>query len=150
MTARENSADSSLDRFATEAKAYEYLEATLWPNGAVCPHCNEQRARKLNRPSARIIPYKCGGCGRTFSVTFGTILHGSRVPLNKWLQAAYLTDGGSLRIRARHLERILAVSSKTARRIQRKLAEGAASDGRLEAIGGRTRRPAATTTPSEP
>ena len=60
--------------FHNEAKAREWLEAQLWPDGTVCPHCGLVGAAyelhgKRHRPGL----YKCKGCDQQFTVTVGTV-----------------------------------------------------------------------------
>jgi transposase-like protein len=73
-----------------------------WPNGPVCPHCGSEgawpiktKARTLKNGKtspARQGLYKCAQykCGEQFSVTVGTVFERSKIPLTKWLMAAYL------------------------------------------------------------
>jgi transposase-like protein len=117
-----------LARFANELSAYEYVEHILWPNGPKCPHCgSEERVGKLNGASTRIGAYKCYNCRKTFSVTHGTLFSSSHVPLHKWLQAIYLTEGGTKPMRPHHLQQILNVSFKTASSMIRRISEAAAN-----------------------
>jgi transposase-like protein len=107
--------DSLLSAFADELAAHRYLEGLLWPKGPVCPHCSGLgRVRTLDGGSTRIGARKCYACRRIFSITYGTIFQRSHVPLHKWLQAIYLTDGGSTTMRPFHLAKIIGVSNKTA------------------------------------
>ncbi len=118
-----------LSRFADELSAHQYLEHILWPNGPHCPRCGVHgRVGRLNGASTRLGALKCYACRRTFSVTHGTIFSSSHVPLHKWLQAIYLTDGGTKPIRTHHLELILNVSFKTASGMLRKLKQAANQD----------------------
>jgi hypothetical protein len=50
-----------------------------------------------------------------------TLMSASHVPARKWLQAMYLTEGGTKPIRAHHLGRILNVSFKTAASMMRRM-----------------------------
>ncbi len=101
--------------FADELAAHRYFERLLWPKGPVCPHCGAGgRIHKLDGASTRIGAHKCYACRRIFSITYGTIFEHSHVPLHKWLQAIYLTDGGNRPIRPFHLSKIISVSNKTA------------------------------------
>ncbi len=110
--------------FADELSAHRYLEGVLWPNGTVCPRCGVcGRAGKLEGATTRIGAYKCYACRKIFSITSGTIFHNSHVPLHKWLQAIYLTDGGGRPIRPHRLGKILNVSDKTSAAMLRKLEE---------------------------
>jgi hypothetical protein len=46
--------------FHDEHAAYEYLEARIWPNGPICPHCGGvDRIGKLQGKSTRVGVYKC-------------------------------------------------------------------------------------------
>ncbi|MBV8186223.1 MAG: transposase [Alphaproteobacteria bacterium] len=133
----------TLARFADEASAQKYLEGLLWPNGPVCHRCGgNDRVGKLDGASTRLGTYKCYACRRAFSVTCGTIFSASHVPLHKWLQAIYLTDGGTIPIRPHHLQRILNVSFKTASSILRKLRDAASNADTLvlSAMNGDTYR----------
>lgn len=117
-----------LERFSNESSARRYLEGIIWPNGARCPHCGgADRIGKLNGASTRLGTYKCYSCRKSFSVTHGTLFMSSHVPVHKWLQAIYLTEGGTKTIRPHHLQQILNVSFKTASFILRRINEAAAS-----------------------
>jgi transposase-like protein len=123
----------ALALFADELSAHRYLENLLWPNGVCCPHCgNHGRVGKLNGSSTRVGTYKCYNCRKTFSVTHGTLMSSSHVPAHKWLQAIYLTEGGTQPMRPHHLQQILNVSFKTASAMIRRLSEAAATLDGLE------------------
>jgi transposase-like protein len=72
-------------RFSTDKSCREYLEARLWPNGPVCPHCpGGKKIYRIRGRSARKGLYACGACRRQFTVTIGTILERSHIPLPIW------------------------------------------------------------------
>jgi len=123
---------AALERFSNELSAHQYLEGIIWPDGARCPHCGgTERVGRLNGASTRLGTYKCYACRRSFSVTHGTLFMSSHVPVHKWLQAIYLTGGGTKNIRPHQLQRILNVSFKTASFILRRISEAAASAERI-------------------
>jgi hypothetical protein len=105
MDLQESVSDVAHGRFADEASAHDYLEGIIWPRGPRCPHCGQDRVGKLNGATTRLGTYKCYGCRKAFSLTHGTIFSGSHVPLHKWLQAIYLTDGGTKLVRPYHCRR---------------------------------------------
>ena len=71
-----------------EIKAYEFVEAIVWPDGPVCPHCGGvDKIGKLGGKSTRIGVYKCYQCRKPFTVKIGTIFESSHIPLRFWLQA---------------------------------------------------------------
>jgi transposase-like protein len=126
---------TALERFANELSAHRYLEGIIWPNGVTCPHCGgTERIGKLNGASTRLGTYKCYACRRSFSVTYGTMFMCSHVPVHKWLQAIYLTDGGTKKIRPHQLQQVLNVSFKTASFILRRISEAAASAGKSDSL----------------
>jgi hypothetical protein len=99
-------------RFGDEAACAGYLAATRWPNGFVCPGCSGGKAWRLE---TKAWTFECAGCGRQTSVTAGTIMHHSKLPLTAWFSAAYLMATPSNRISALQLQRQLALGSyKTA------------------------------------
>lgn len=98
-------------------KAREHLEALHWPNGPVCPHCGNSaadRITKLSGKSTRPGVHKCKDCAKPFTVTVGTIFEDSKIPLNKWLLAFRLLNGGKKGISAHELHRSLGITYKSA------------------------------------
>ncbi len=101
--------------YQNAAKAREHLEALHWPNGPVCPHCNErERITRLTSKSARPGLHKCNECRKQFTVTVGTIFEDSKIPLNKWLMAFALLNGSKKGISAHQLHRSLGITYKSA------------------------------------
>src|SRR5262249_38732326 len=77
--------------FQNHDKAPEYLKAIRWPNGRVCPHCGVVGDHyRLEGEAHRPGLLKCKDCRKQFSVTVGTVFERSKIPLSKWLMAAYL------------------------------------------------------------
>jgi transposase-like protein len=74
------------DRFAAEEDCRRYLVACRWPDGFRCPRCGEPDAHAL---AGREL-LQCRSCRRQTSVTAGTALHRTHVPLRLWFAAAYL------------------------------------------------------------
>jgi transposase-like protein len=101
--------------FHDDDKARAYLESVRWANGVVCPHCKASGEHyrlegKAHRPGL----WKCQDCRKQFSVTVGTVFERSKIPLSKWLAAAYLLCSSKKGISAHQLHRTLGVTYKTA------------------------------------
>ena len=109
------SADLLNPIFTDEAKAREWLEARIWPNGPICPHCGVvDQATLLRGVSHRPGLYQCNACREPFSVTVGTLYERSKIPLNKWLAATHLMMASKKGMSALQVGRMLGFSKKTA------------------------------------
>src|SRR5262245_19571840 len=106
----------SAAQFHNEEAAYEWVEARLWPNGPVCPHCGctKERVDKLKGKTTRPGLYKCYGCRKPFTVKMGTVMESSHVPLRVWLQCIYLMSASKKGISTRQLQRMIGCGLKTA------------------------------------
>ena len=89
-----------------------------WSAGFVCPGCAGQRAAALQ---SRAYTYECLDCGRQTSVTAGTVMHRSKLPLTTWFWAAHLMATHSNGMSARQLGDQLGVTYKTAWLLTQKL-----------------------------
>jgi transposase-like protein len=122
--------------FHSEEAAYAAIEAKLWPNGPICPHCGVVgRAYRLKGPSTRIGLCKCAACRKQFNVKVGTIFEGSHIPLRKWLQAIHLLCSSKKGISSNQLYRLLGITLKSAWFLSHRIRE-AMRDGSLEPLGG--------------
>ncbi len=81
----------------TEVEARAFVESKLWPNGPTCPKCGLVGGHyRLDGESTRPGVHKCRACRLPFTVTVGTFLARSHIPLTKWLKAiAVIADSRS-------------------------------------------------------
>jgi len=120
-------------RFLDEAACATYLFATRWPEGFVGPGCGKTKAWELQ---TKPWTWECAGCSRQTSVTAGTIMHHSKLPLTTWFWAAYLMATHSNGISALQLQRQLALGSyKTAWLLCAKLRRSMLAPGRAPLAG---------------
>jgi hypothetical protein len=99
-------------RFGDEAACAQCLVNARWPSGFVCPGCGGGKAWRLE---AKPWTYECARCGRETSVTAGTIMEHSRLPLTTWFWAAYVMSTQPRGISALQLQHELTLGSyKTA------------------------------------
>lgn len=126
----------SAAHFHSEEAAFAYVEARVWAEGPICPHCGGyDRIGKMGGKSTRVGLYKCYQCRKPFTVRIGTIFESSHVPLNIWLQAMYLIAGSKKGISSNQLHRTLGVTLKTAWFMSHRIRE-AMRDGSMEPFGG--------------
>jgi len=90
-------------QFASEAACRAYLAACRWPDGFVCPQCGNRSACEL----AGLGRWQCARCRRQVSLTAGTVLHKTKLPLTVWFWAAYLMTTDKRGISALLLQRQL-------------------------------------------
>lgn len=101
--------------FHDEAAAYRWVEARVWPEGPICPHCGGvDRINPMKGKSTRVGTYKCYQCRKPFTVKVGTIFESSHVQMRLWLQAIFLISSSKKGISANQLHRTLGVTLKTA------------------------------------
>ena len=115
----------------SEADAYAYMERMRWPDGPVCPHCASRErhyfltpktkdadnvaARKTTRGTmTQRRVWKCKTCRKQFSVTTGTVFHGTKVPLHTWLMVVFEMCANKNGVAAREIARKYGVAPKTA------------------------------------
>jgi len=114
-------------RFFSEEAAFEYVEAELWPNGPVCPHCGATadhigrlegvRSKPSKKHPEGIVQAglrKCYACRQPFTVRKGTIFEDSHLPLHMWLQAIHMLCASKKGLSTRQLQRMLRCGLKTA------------------------------------
>ena len=99
-----------MDDYHSEERCRDLLEELRWPNGVACLRCGSLHVRDTRSRNQ----YDCGSCGYQFSVTAGTMLHDSHLPLKKWLLATYLMVESKKGISSLQLKRTLNVAYKTA------------------------------------
>jgi transposase-like protein len=127
----------SAPQFQTEKAAFSYVEAHLWPNGQVCPHCGEwARVGRLEGNTTRLGLCKCYACRKPFTVRMGTIFESSHLALHLWLQVIHLMCASKKGISARQIQRMLNCSMKTAWFLGHRIREAMAPAKGVAPIGG--------------
>jgi transposase-like protein len=124
--------------FTDETLAREWLEARVWPNGPVCPHCGAtgDDVTALNGKAHRPGLYQCSQCREQFTVTIKTVFERSKIPLSKWLAALFLLTSSKKGISAHQVHRSLGISYKSSWFMMHRLREAMRSGGLMPPIGG--------------
>ena len=99
--------------FSNEDKARDFLEKTRWPDGRiVCPKCGKRGAYR----NSDMRTYVCRDqeCTNRFSVTVGTMMENTKLPLAKWFGAIWLITAHKKGISSCQLARDLGIGQKAA------------------------------------
>ena len=100
-----------------EGECVTHLEKLRWGDKPVCPYCKSTNTYRLKQEYR----HHCNACRKSFSVTVGTMLHDTRLPLLKWFRAIRLIFDSENAVSAKQLQRDLGVSYKTAWSMRQKI-----------------------------
>ena len=105
--------------YGTEAQCEDALAQMRWPQGFRCPRC-EGAAHGLVY-GRRLRRYQCRQCGHQATVTAGTMMEATKLPLTIWFLAFYLIGQAKTSISSLQLSRQLGVAYNTAWRLHSKI-----------------------------
>lgn len=108
-----------LRAYGTNAQCIEALEKARWPQGFVCPSC--QNSNHCVVWHGTIKAFQCNRCHKQVSLTSGTIFHCTKLPLTTWFQAMYFMTQTKNNVSALELHRTLGIGYCAAWRIKHKL-----------------------------
>ena len=104
--------------FPDDAACLEWLLHHRYPDGIYCPIC--ERVTKHHRERKRT-SYSCQFCGHRVHPMVETIFENSATSLRHWFYAVYLMTSTRCGVSAKHLERELGVTYKTAWRMAKQI-----------------------------
>lgn len=113
-----------LDRFNDDQKCRDALERIRWPSGVACIRCGDTDVDEIESRNQ----WRCCSCDYRFSVTAGTIMHRSHLPLRKWFLAIYLMCESKKGMSANQLKRTLGVQYRTAWHLCHRIREAMGND----------------------
>ena len=93
--------------------AHDLIDELRWDDAPVCPRCSSKYIKQVNTHVFRQL-YRCIDCGYMFNSLAGTIFHGSKMPVNKYIHFFILHNAFDSVIPLRDLGYALDVSHKTA------------------------------------
>lgn len=97
-------------KFATEEACRNYLFQERFAEGFICPKCGGRECYYLKTRHT----CQCRRCRRQTSVTAGTVMHRTHLPLTVWFWAIYLCATDKRGISAKGLARQLELSYESA------------------------------------
>ena len=101
-----------LRHFGTEAQCFEAVKQARWPNGFRCGRCGAAEHCVIVHGQRRL--FQCNGCRHQTSVTAGSLMEHTKLPLTIWFLAIYLLSQAKTGLSALALMRHLGVSYPTA------------------------------------
>lgn len=99
-----------LDYFKDEQTCKDYLEHQRWEGSPSCPKCLYTKVYRYSHG------YQCANrcCRKKFSVTLGTIMESTKLPLRTWFEAIYLLTSHKKGYSSVKMADELGVTQKTA------------------------------------
>lgn len=98
-----------LKTYGSEENCYNYLIKLRWGQGFICPKCGNKGGCRLSNGL-----FQCSKCRRQTSVTAGTVMHRTHLPLTMWFLAFYFVSQDKRGISAVRLGSMIGVTYKTA------------------------------------
>ena len=115
--ASDNITFAEIEKIASdEAACLALFERLRFPDGLRCTACGASEAdgKCFTRHLSRSGLFTCGACRHQFTLTSGTAMHRTRLPLGQWLRAIWLIVASSKGMSARKLSEMLGITYKVA------------------------------------
>jgi transposase-like protein len=100
--------------FHDEDKARAWLESARWASDPNCPHCGSLQVIRMQGEAHRAGLFHCRDCRGQFTVTTGSVMERSHIPLTKWVLAFHLMTASKKGVSAHQLHRMLEIGYKSA------------------------------------
>ena len=98
-------------RFPNQHECIDYLEGVRWRDGPHCPYCGSIKvARKCE--NKRVGRWNCYDCHSSFNVLQGTVMQGTRIPLQKWFVGIALMINAKKSLSSCQMSRDLGMKQK--------------------------------------
>jgi transposase-like protein len=117
------------NKFPTQESCIKHLEQIRWGDKAICVYCGSTNTNPLNQEGR--YRHHCNGCRSTFSVTVGTIFHGTHVPLQKWFLLISLMQNAKKGLSSLQASRDIEVSQTTTWSMMHRIRKAMGNDNSL-------------------
>jgi transposase-like protein len=107
------------DEYGTEEQCREHLFEKRFGNGFHCPKCTHEKGVKI---SSRLL-MQCSKCHYQVSVTSGTVMNDTKLPIRKWYMAIYLITSSKRGMSSLELQKQIKVTYKTAWYVNKRIKE---------------------------
>lgn len=105
------------ERFGSEQQCVEALARWKWSDGFRCSKCGHTEYHQLSTRGLR----QCKLCHRQNSVTSGTLMHNTKLPIAKWFHGLYLLETLGPTVPVDRISAELGISYNAAYRMRNKL-----------------------------
>lgn len=123
-----------LSHFGTEAQCVEAVKRSRWPNGFRCPRCIGEQHYVVGHGARKL--FQCCACRHQTSLTAGTLMEHTKLPLTTWFLAMHLVSQAKTGLSALALKRDLGVSYPTAWLLHHKLNNAMTRQEATRLLGG--------------
>lgn len=120
--------------FGTEAQCAEAVKAARWPGGFRCPRCGIAEHYVVGHGARKL--FQCNGCRHQTSLTAGSLMENTKLPLTIWFLAIYLISQAKTGLSALAMKRQLGVSYPTAWLLHQKINRAMAEQDGKHRLGG--------------
>ncbi len=114
--------------FQTQEQAVSYLETARWHGRPICPYCGSDKICRHVSSDREAQRWQCWDCHKTFSVTVGTIFHGTHIPLRSWFLVVSLMLNAKKSASACQIARDLGMRRPTVWSMMHRIREAMAKD----------------------
>ncbi len=108
-----------MELYGTEEKCEAALEQARWPDGFRCPRCEGKEYGLIG--GRRHKRYQCRSCRHQATLTAGTIMEATKLPLTTWFLAFYLVGQAKTGISSLAMMRHLGVNYRSAWLVHNKI-----------------------------
>lgn len=123
-----------LRNFGTEAQCAEAVKAARWPGGFHCPRCSSTEHYVVGHGARKL--FQCNGCRHQTSLTAGSLMEHTKLPLTTWFLAIYLVSQAKTGLSSLALKRQLGVSYPTAWLVHQKINRAMATQDDTHQLSG--------------
>ena len=123
-----------LRSFGTEAQCAEAVKQARWPDGFCCPRCAVGEHYVVGHGARKL--FQCNGCRHQTSLTAGSLMEHTKLPLTTWFLAIYLISQAKTGLSALALKRQLGVSYPTAWLLHQRINRAMGQQDSTHRLGG--------------
>lgn len=104
-------------KYPLKKDCIEFLENIKWNNHPFCPYCESDKYSETKNSHR----YHCNICNSSYSVTVGTLMHKTKIDLQKWFYAINFILNSTEQISSRMLADKINTTKDTAWRLMNKI-----------------------------